>query len=387
MSCCGCVGLQFIPQFSGAFPALSDKSLSRLLDLVEDSEASVRPRAIHALPQLCGVLPKYATKIADVLGQLLLSDSKGDVLATHEALKSLIAAQPRDTLAALFSQAAQDAPGTELDAALREGVTEFLVSPKGPVAGSVASLSLDDQTFVVEQVRRILAAWTTVPQATFQALFGLVSRLPVFRGPTGQAKLPVLLDILQSQSGLFGVAALNLSDAAAVAKMKTCFALAGPIARRLRLPQRPPKKAAASGATASEAPAEPVDVPAAEAAEATDVPSAVVETAEDAAATGKPVEPYLMLDAVAAQVLAPSQIGALSEVDALDVLKSYALSVDIATGDQAKALLPVCYGTLNRVLEPVTATGAEDKVTVLHNLIKCPLLLGHVRGGAKSKLF
>jgi Apoptosis inhibitory protein 5 (API5) len=356
-------GLQFIPQFCAAFPSLSDKSLSKLLDLVEDSEASVRPRAIHALPQLCTSLPKYATKIADVLGQLLLSDSKVDVLATHEALKGLIAAQPRDTLAALFNHVAQDAPGAELDVALREGVTEFLLSPKGPVTAAVATFSLDDQTFVVDQVKRILTAWINVPQPTFQSLFGFVSRLPVFRGPTGQSKLPVLLDILQAQSGLFGEAALNLSDSVAVGKMKTCFALAGPIARRLRLPQRPPKKTGMpAAAVAPEPPSDTVEPSPVAAAESAEAPT---ESAEATVVEAKPVEPYLMLDAVAAQALAPGQFGTLSEVDALDILKSFALSADIATPDQAKALLPVLYGTLYRVLEPVAAAGAEDKVTLL----------------------
>lgn len=69
---------QFIPQFASFFPGLAEKALTKLLDLVEDADAAVHGKAIGALPQLCVALPQYVGKVADVLGQLLLSDIKAD---------------------------------------------------------------------------------------------------------------------------------------------------------------------------------------------------------------------------------------------------------------------------------------------------------------------
>lgn len=100
---------------------------------MEDAEAAVRTRAIVALPRLCAAAPQFTDKIANVLGQLLLSEGKGDVAAANEALQAVFGGNPGATLAALFQHVAQDTGG-EVDVALRERVLEFLVSQGGPVA-------------------------------------------------------------------------------------------------------------------------------------------------------------------------------------------------------------------------------------------------------------
>ncbi len=59
--------------------------------------------------------------------------------------------------------------------------------------------------------------------------------------------------------------------------------------------------------------------------------------------------------------------GALSDVDLLDILKSYALCCEIATPEQATALLPTAYKLLLQVLVPISTSGggADAKVSVI----------------------
>ena len=368
-SCCFLCGVcravrQFIPQFLGSFPALAEKALSKLLDLVEDTEQTVRVRAIGALPGLCTGAPFCTAKTSDVLGQLLLVGTKLDQVAATEALQAIFAGQAKDALGALFAHVAQDSlpADQEVDPALRERVLEFLTAQGGPVSKAINALPEPDQEYVVAQVQRIITAWPTIPQPAFQSLFGLVSRLPLFRGPNGQPKLGVLVGLLESQSGLFGSAPVDVTDAGALAKLKACFALAGPIARRQRdRPRKPAAKPAAPAAGG--AGAEPVEAAATDgdAAPAAVVEEAVAVAPEEPAAAPAPVAPYRFLDAVATQVF--PQLAKLSEVDTLELLKSYALSVDLATAEQAEALLALAYQALLIVLSPVSS-GADEAAKV-----------------------
>lgn len=88
---------QFIPKFFHHFPALAEQALNAQMDLCEDENVTVRPLlyciriymcvygvangvvlqirmyAIAGLGDLCKGAPAYVQRVADVLGQLLVT--------------------------------------------------------------------------------------------------------------------------------------------------------------------------------------------------------------------------------------------------------------------------------------------------------------------------
>ncbi len=107
--------------------------------------------------------------------------------------------------------------------------------------------------------------------------------------------------MLEAQSGLFGSSPVDISAPGVLEKLKVCFALAGPIARRLRVRRGGPKK------DASAAPAPAADAATAAASPAADGAPATSETPVEAEVTAEPVappKPFEFLNTVAAQARA-----------------------------------------------------------------------------------
>jgi hypothetical protein len=65
-----------IPQFLHYFPTLVETGINAQLDLVEDEKASIRLHAIRGLELICKHNPSTVRRIAEVLGQLLVSEDK-----------------------------------------------------------------------------------------------------------------------------------------------------------------------------------------------------------------------------------------------------------------------------------------------------------------------
>ena len=66
-----------------SFPELADKAINAQLDLCEETSWNIRLLAIRGLPLLCKDTPVHLPKLADILGQLLLS---GTALHLRETL-------------------------------------------------------------------------------------------------------------------------------------------------------------------------------------------------------------------------------------------------------------------------------------------------------------
>jgi hypothetical protein len=420
--------VQAIPEFFGFFPSLAQQAISAQFDLVEDPDAHIRLKAIQAMPLMCKAAgaDAFTPKIADVLGQLLVSDTKAERDASRSALDSVLAADAKATLFALFAHIAQDAGDS--DAALRDAVFLYLfgaddapapapapaaagaaaagaavtsptaaAAPAAPAAGAaaaaggaatapgpkgalfahLAAASDDLQSFVVEQVTRVLRSWPACPEPAFKRLFRAVSQLPRFKGGVRLGELVTLLEQSCGVSG--GDVTVDAADDAALNRLLVCFTLAGPLARRARAVAgraKAPAAAPAAAAAAAAAPASAAPDAAAGAGEpATAAAAAPVAAAPPAppAATAAPsaaAMAYPFLDVVARSVFAGGRFATLKPVVALGFLKAFALQADLASPSQAAALLPVVYATLKTTATPPAAeAGAEVR---WHTLARAP---------------
>ncbi|KAL2914405.1 hypothetical protein HK105_205972 [Polyrhizophydium stewartii] len=65
------IAAQAIPQYVGLFPAMIEDAFNAQLDLCEDDSVQVRIESIRNLPLFCKSKPEFASRISDVLCQLL----------------------------------------------------------------------------------------------------------------------------------------------------------------------------------------------------------------------------------------------------------------------------------------------------------------------------
>ncbi|KAI9356188.1 hypothetical protein DFJ73DRAFT_958325 [Zopfochytrium polystomum] len=94
-----------LPRFFRFFPALQDRAMDKHLDLCEDDDAAIRIEAIRNLPQFCNETEAvFASKVADVLCQLLQSDTSAEAEVVKNALFECWIKRPSATIQAVFHQ-------------------------------------------------------------------------------------------------------------------------------------------------------------------------------------------------------------------------------------------------------------------------------------------
>lgn len=97
---------ELIPKFFSQFAATNaDAAIMRQVDLCEDDGdrgLQIRTTAMRGLPQLCGDDAETVSRIANMLGQMLMNDSEQEQTIVREGLVTLLKRNVQGGLAALF---------------------------------------------------------------------------------------------------------------------------------------------------------------------------------------------------------------------------------------------------------------------------------------------
>jgi len=110
----------YIPQFLHYFPALTEQGIDAQLDLVEDEKAAIRLHAIRGLERICKNNTVTVRRIAEVLGQLLVSEDKAELNVVRTTFASLFSMDAQASFLALFALSHNE------DATVRAKGLEFL---------------------------------------------------------------------------------------------------------------------------------------------------------------------------------------------------------------------------------------------------------------------
>lgn len=163
---------QFIPKFMHKFPTLKDKALDAQLDLCEDGDQNIRMTAHRGLSVLSKESPEVVSRVADVLGQLLVVTDLKEIATVKEAFRSLFQISMKDSLLPLLRQIQLGD-----DEAFKEKGFEFL---KENVGNIKKGLKEDEelQKTVVDQMISIFENSVSPGKAEFFIKF--LTAMPVY---------------------------------------------------------------------------------------------------------------------------------------------------------------------------------------------------------------
>ncbi|KAJ1548517.1 Apoptosis inhibitor 5, partial [Cladochytrium tenue] len=100
-----------LPRFFRFFPSLQNLAMDKHLDLCEDDDDAIRLEAIKQLPRFCDESPPvFSTKVADVLCQLLQTDSAEEYAVVKDAIMACWMNRPKATTSAMFHQLTSGIP-------------------------------------------------------------------------------------------------------------------------------------------------------------------------------------------------------------------------------------------------------------------------------------
>jgi len=208
----------YIPQFLHFFPDLVETGINAQLDLCEDDSVMIRIHAIKGLESICRHLPSTVGRIADMLGQLLLSEESVELNVVKATLASLFNIDAKQAFIALCQQVSSG-----VDVTLRGKGLEFL---QHQLKQMQAQMKKDSETAaaVCTGLKTMLSqaqnALIGAPELRF--LLHTIINLSPHAGNTAKVRTDAtlkseLLLILTTQSGLKdGSAPLDLSSEAAV---------------------------------------------------------------------------------------------------------------------------------------------------------------------------
>jgi hypothetical protein len=124
----------FLSQYVQYFPALQEQAINVQLvslsnqDFCEDDDKKVRLESMKSLVLFARSVPKYASRVADVLIQLLQTEFVDEVQVVKESLLCSFQTFPHDSTVAMFHQLQV---GTEV---VKNAVARFLIEVLLPVA-------------------------------------------------------------------------------------------------------------------------------------------------------------------------------------------------------------------------------------------------------------
>eukprot|EP00741_Cyanophora_paradoxa_P016607 tig00020930_g16037.t1 len=184
-----------IPLFFKHFQKQSDAAINGQLDLCEEQDDVTRMTAIKGLPALCEDTPEQTPKIADFLGQLLMTENKAEQRLVHSGLDRLLSRDPKSTLGAMFNliKTSEDALRERTIKFVREKLTKDSLSTLAK-----AHEGLED--LIGEQIKEVLRDVDGAEFQNFYAILQQLSKFDVKKG--GKEAAEELLKVLVDQADL-----------------------------------------------------------------------------------------------------------------------------------------------------------------------------------------
>ncbi|KAJ3289472.1 hypothetical protein HK104_007431 [Borealophlyctis nickersoniae] len=158
----------YIPQYFSYFPEHHGLAIDRQFDLCEDDDPKIREEAIKRLPFLCVKGELYDFKIADVLCQLLQSESNEELMVVKTALNTMFTKHSSKTLEAIFHHLAESSSNQKLQSLL----VDFLSA-----AASNSALEPETDEAIATHIVDLLENGNEVSQDIYLALVGVLQRL------------------------------------------------------------------------------------------------------------------------------------------------------------------------------------------------------------------
>ncbi|KAL9647754.1 hypothetical protein ABK040_015242 [Willaertia magna] len=179
---------QFIPTYAAYFPTLSDEVINRQLDLCEESERSIRIKAIKGLPKICQYKKDNVFQIASVLSQLLKEDDQLEAQQVQDSFLELFDIDCKSSFDALLQQIANPTTTVvgESPELARERSTEFF---KLVLKQKHALIDEQTENVIVKELQSLLKDTTTSNDDAvaekkieqFRLFLSILSRLKMFR--------------------------------------------------------------------------------------------------------------------------------------------------------------------------------------------------------------
>eukprot|EP00898_Chlorokybus_atmophyticus_P006273 jgi/Chlat1/6647/Chrsp49S06144 len=218
---------QLIPRFFGNFPNLHERAMNAQLDLCEEEEVGIRIQAIRGLPLLCKSTPQQVPKVADVLGQLLLTEDSLELDNVKKALLSVIRTDAKAAITALFNQIIT---GEE---ALREKVLKYVQVSVLPMRVELIKPQADMERFFTDHIKKVLV---DVTGQEFKLLMDMLNSLAMFGPKASQEAVQELFQIVADQAELSGP--LTATDTDTLDRLLSCMEMALPLYPRGASPAR-----------------------------------------------------------------------------------------------------------------------------------------------------
>ena len=167
-----------LPLYFHLFPSSADAALSAYFDLLEDPSASVRLHAIKGLETLAKQNPTLASRLADVLAQLLATEDAHEALAVRTALSALLGLHRRAAFTAVFAQL------KEAEAGVKERIASHFLLPqlaKQWKAVTAAATSDEEQTEMANGLKAVLLSSEGLSEKDSRAFLQHLLQLRVVR--------------------------------------------------------------------------------------------------------------------------------------------------------------------------------------------------------------
>ncbi|XP_024543688.1 apoptosis inhibitor 5-like protein API5 [Selaginella moellendorffii] len=184
---------QLIPRYFKYFPNLSVRSLEAQLDLCEEEELGITVQAVRGLATICKDSKDLLPKVADVLGQLLITEEPLEKDAVQKALMSILRQDAKATLTALFKHVENS------DENLREKVLAFIREKVFPLKNDLLQPQEEMERHVTDLIKKSLQ---DVTGAEFKMFMEFLKSLSIFGEKAPQERVQELLEIVESQADL-----------------------------------------------------------------------------------------------------------------------------------------------------------------------------------------
>eukprot|EP00899_Mesostigma_viride_P024136 jgi/Mesvir1/4907/Mv11165-RA.1 len=169
----------YIPKYFQHFPSLAEQAINAQLDLCEEDEIGVRVSAIRGLPNLCKANAENIPKIADVLGQLLLTEDSLELDNVKKALLSVIRLGAKASLDAIFNHILT---GEE---SLRDRGIEFVRDKVYPLRAELFKSQPDLEKHLGDLLKKVL---TDVPGIDFKTSWAMLCALSQYSAKDASAE-------------------------------------------------------------------------------------------------------------------------------------------------------------------------------------------------------
>lgn len=137
---------QIISKFFKYFPSLQNQAIEAIFDVCEDDDASIRIAAMKELPTVCKDNKDFASKVADILAQLLQLDDSQEYNIASSSLLQVLKANPITVIKCIFKQ--MQVPE------VRDKCIKFLITKVKTLDKSVLSQEVED--VIIAETKKVL---------------------------------------------------------------------------------------------------------------------------------------------------------------------------------------------------------------------------------------